>query len=274
MTQPGVRAALAPQRHASILEAVAANGAVRVSELTELLGVSEMTIRRDLDLLEHRGLLTKVHGGATAQSAGSTDEPGFEAKSTRERAEKRLIAAQAATLVQPHSAIALTAGTTTWALAAELVDVPGLTVITNSRRVADVLYANPRSDQTIILTGGVRTPSDAMVGPIAVAAIRSLHVDVVFMGVHGLDPRAGATTPNVVEAETNRAFASSGRRLVVVADDTKWGVIALSSIVPLSAVDTWVVNRIPAGSNLQDDAPDLYVLFPGDNRRYPKGPAV
>ena len=274
MPQSGVRAALAPKRHASILEAVAANGAVRVSELTQLLGVSEMTIRRDLDLLEHRGLLTKVHGGATAQSAGSTDEPGFEAKSTRERAEKRIIAQQAATLVQPHSAIALTAGTTTWALAAELVDVQGLTVITNSRRVADVLYANPRPDQTIILTGGVRTPSDAMVGPVAVAAIRSLHVDVVFMGVHGLDPRAGATTPNVEEAETNRAFARSGRRLVVVADDTKWGVVALSSIVPLSDVDTWVVNRIPPAANLQHDAPDLYVLAPGDSRRYPKGPVV
>src|SRR3954469_11592129 len=121
--RPGPRAALAPQRHASILETVAAHGAVRVSELTELLGVSEMTIRRDLDALEGRGLLTKVHGGATALMPGSADEPGFEAKSTRELAEKRVIAQQAATLVQPHSAIALTAGTTTWALAAELVEV-------------------------------------------------------------------------------------------------------------------------------------------------------
>jgi DeoR/GlpR family transcriptional regulator of sugar metabolism len=272
--RPGARAVLAPKRHASILETVAAHGAVRVSELTQLLGVSEMTIRRDLDVLESRGLLTKVHGGATTMTPGSADEPGFEAKSTRERAEKRLIAQQAATLVQPHSAIAITAGTTTWALATELVDVPGLTVVTNSVRVADVLYASPRSDRTVILTGGIRTPSDAMVGPVAVASIRSLHVDMVFMGVHGLDVAAGITTPNVEEAETNRAFVRSGRRLVVVADDTKWGVVALSSIVPLSEVHTWVVNRVPAGADLVADAPDLYVVAPDDSRKYPKGPAA
>jgi DeoR/GlpR family transcriptional regulator of sugar metabolism len=272
--QPGGRPAMATQRHATILEALARNGAVRVSELTQLLGVSSMTIRRDLDLLEHRGLLSKVHGGATAQTAGSTDEPGFEAKSTRERDQKRLIAQAAATIVQPNSAIALTAGTTTWALALELVDVAPLTVVTNSRRVADVFHANPRADQTVILTGGVRTPSDALVGPVAVAAIRSLHVDVVFMGVHGLDAQAGATTPNVEEAETNRAFASSGRQLVVVADSTKWGVVALSSIVPLTDVDTWVVDRLPANADLQLYAPDLYVLVPQERPHRSAGPAA
>ena len=107
-------------------------------------------------------------------------------------------------------AIGVSAGTTTYALARRLVDIPGLTVVTNSVPVADVLYQAGRSDQTIILTGGVRTPSDALVGPFAVTALRTIHVDLVFMGVHGMDPRAGFTTPNILEAETDRALVDIG----------------------------------------------------------------
>ena len=131
-------------------------------------------------------------------------------------------------------AIAISAGTTTYAVARRLLDVPRLTVVTNSVPVADVLYHGGRSDQTVILTGGVRTPSDALVGPFAVAALRTVNVDLVLMGVHGMDPRAGFTTPNMLEAETDRALVDAGRRLVVVADHTKWGVIGVSTIARFS----------------------------------------
>ena len=123
-----------------------------------------------------------------------------------------------------------------------LVDIPGLTVVTNSVPVADVLYAAGRSDQTIILTGGFRTPSDALVGPFAVAALRTIHLDLVFMGVHGMDLRSGFTTPNVLEADTDRALIAAGRRLVVVADSSKWGVIGISSIARLDEADTLVTD--------------------------------
>jgi DeoR/GlpR family transcriptional regulator of sugar metabolism len=86
----------------------------------------------------------------------------------------------------------------------------------------------------VLLTGGVRTPSDALVGPMAIAALRSLHLDTVFMGVHGMAADAGFSTPNLLEAETNRAMIASGRRLVVLADSTKWGVVGLSSMAALS----------------------------------------
>ena len=264
------RAPLAEQRHALILAEVSRNGAARVSDFTTLLAVSEMTIRRDLDALAKRGLLTKVHGGATVVASGKSDEPGFEAKSSREQPEKQLIAERAAALVQPNTAIGLTGGTTTWALAAQLVDVPRLTVVTNSLRVAEVLHASTRSDQVVILTGGVRTPSDALVGPVAEATIRSLHVDLVFMGVHGIDAVAGLTTPNVGEAETNRAFAASAGRLIAVADHTKWGCMGLSQILPLREVDTWVVDELPADAAplLKEHAPRLTVVTA---RRPPRG---
>jgi DeoR/GlpR family transcriptional regulator of sugar metabolism len=233
--------ALAPQRRAHIVEQVQLTGGVRVSELTRLFGVSDMTIRRDLDTLAKRGLVAKVHGGAT-RAERSTEEPAFASKAVRELTEKEAIAARAALLAQPGAAIALTAGTTTWALARHLVNVPQLTVVTNSGPVAEVLHGSERRDQTVILTGGVRTPSDALVGPVAVATILSLHVDMLFMGVHGADARAGLTSPNLMEAETNRAFARGARHLVVLADHTKWGVVGLSQIVALSEVGTFVTD--------------------------------
>jgi DeoR/GlpR family transcriptional regulator of sugar metabolism len=236
------RPALARQRQTLILERVREEGVVRVADLVRALGVSDMTIRRDLELLRERGLIEKVHGGAAAIEGSSLFEPGFTIKSTLMQTEKTLIAGAAAALVMPGTAIAISAGTTTFAMARRLVDVPGLTVLTNSVPVADTLHKDGRPDQTVILSGGVRTPSDALVGPFAVDVIRSLHVDTVFMGTHGIDPRSGFTTPNILEAETNRALIAAGRRLVVLADHTKWGVIGISSVARLEEADTIITD--------------------------------
>jgi DeoR/GlpR family transcriptional regulator of sugar metabolism len=96
---------------------------------------------------------------------------------------------------------------------------------------------------SVVLTGGVRTPSEALVGPIADLAIRSLHFDLLFLGCHGIDPSAGLTTPNLAESETNRAFVRSARRVIVVADHTKWGIVGLSSFADLDEVDTLVTDE-------------------------------
>jgi DeoR/GlpR family transcriptional regulator of sugar metabolism len=235
----GSRVLFAHQRQDFILGRVRERGAVRVADLVRELGVSDMTIRRDLETLDERGLLVKVHGGATA-SPLALYEPGFSAKSTLQLAEKAAIAAAAARLVEPGMAIALSAGTTTYALAGRLVDTPGLTVVTNSIRVADVLERSHRHDQTVILTGGIRTPSEALVGSFAVAQLRTVHLDMVFMGVHGMEARAGFTCPNLLEAETDVALIEAGRRLVVVADHAKWGVIGIASIARLDQADVLI----------------------------------
>ncbi|PWU43843.1 DeoR family transcriptional regulator [Micromonospora globispora] len=237
---------LARQRQAAILERVRSTGGVRVTELAAEFGVSDMTIRRDLDTLHEQGLLAKVHGGATIAGPSSTDEPGFRAKSVRQSAEKAAIATRAAQLVQPGAAIALSAGTTTAELARRLVDVPGLTVVTNSLPVAEILHVGGRPDQTVVLTGGLRTPSDALVGPLAVSAIASLHLDLLFLGVHGISGRAGFTTPNLMEADTDRALVAAADRLVVLADHTKWGTVGISSIVGLDAANVLITDdRLP-----------------------------
>ncbi len=262
----GGRVMLARQRQAWILERVREDGGVRVADLVREFGVSDMTVRRDLEILNDRGLLEKVHGGATALAERALFEPTFVAKSSRQQAEKDAIAAAAAELVEPGMAIAISAGTTTHALARRLVDTPRITVVTNSIPVADVLYHSGRSDQTIILTGGVRTPSEALVGPFAVAALRTVHVDLVFVGVHGMDPHSGFTCPNLLEADTDRALIDAARRLVIVADHTKWGVIGISSIARLDQIDVLITDRgldEEARRTLERVVRQLIVVDPG-----------
>ncbi|MEV7086051.1 DeoR/GlpR family DNA-binding transcription regulator [Streptomyces sp. NPDC093085] len=247
---------LAEQRRALILDEVRRRGGVRVNELTRRLNVSDMTVRRDLDALSRQGVVAKVHGGAVPVAEASTHEPGFEAKSALELTAKQDIARAAAALVVPGSAIALSGGTTTYALAHLLLDVPDLTVVTNSLRVADVFHTAGRPEPDgparpgaamVVLTGGVRTPSDSLVGPVADQAIRSLHFDLLFIGVHGISAEAGLSTPNLGEAETNRRLVESARRVVVVADHTKWGTVALSSFAALDQVDVLVTDAgLPA----------------------------
>jgi DeoR family glycerol-3-phosphate regulon repressor len=89
----------------------------------------------------------------------------------------------------------------------------------------------------VILIGGERTPSDALVGPIATAALKQLHLDLLFLGVHGMDADAGYTTPNLLEAETDRAFVAASRKVVVLADHTKWGTQGISTIAELEEAD-------------------------------------
>ncbi|MEV4467782.1 DeoR/GlpR family DNA-binding transcription regulator [Micromonospora echinofusca] len=257
---------LARQRQTAILELIRQHGGVRVSHLVSRFGVSDMTIRRDLEVLAERGLVDKVHGGATLPGPGSAEEPGFAAKSVQQQAEKRAIAERAAALVEPGMAVALSAGTTTAALATLLADVRGLTVVTNSIPVADALHQNPRADRTVVLTGGIRTPSDALTGPVAEAAIGSLNVDVLFLGVHGMSPRTGFTTPNLLEAGTNRCLIEASRRLVVLADHTKWETVGMATIAPLSEADVLVTDAglpVQARAQLADQVGELVVVEGG-----------
>ena len=233
---------LASQRQARIVEEVRRVGGVRVSDLTDLLGVSDMTIRRDLEVLARSGVLHKVHGGAVLAGSRRTEEPGFEVKSTLQQPAKDAIAARAAAMINPGTAIALSAGTTTWAMARHIAGIPRLTVVTNSTTVADMLSHRQRSESTVILTGGVRTPSAALVGPVADQTIRGLHVDQLFLGVHGMHPEAGFTTPNLAEAQTNRALIGCAQQVIVLADATKWGTVGLADFGALSAADVLVTD--------------------------------
>lgn len=267
---------LADQRRAQILAHVEEWGGVRVAELVDQLGVSDMTIRRDIAQLAGDGLVARVHGGAVAVSPRRSEEPGFVAKSALMGEDKGAIARAAAALVAPGASIAISAGTTTYELARAIRGIPDLTVVTNSVPVAQLLHEARTPGQSVVLTGGTRTPSDALVGPIANAALRLLHVDRLFLGIHGMHESAGLTSPNLLEAETDRAMIESAGRVCVLADHTKWGVVALGTIAPLSRADELITDGLlpeAARATLRQQVGELVVAGGEDiaDRRADRG---
>lgn len=239
---------LAAARQSAILAEVQRERTVRVADLARMLGVSLMTVRRDIEALDAVGALQKIHGGAKLPGEMSTHEPGFQLKMTQLQGEKLAIAHEAAAQVREGMAVGLSGGTTTWALARLLSTGPRITVVTNSVRVADVFHQSS-SRSTVILTGGERTPSDALVGPLATSALKLLYLDVLFLGVHAVDADAGFTTPNLLEAQTDRTFMAASRRVVVLADHTKWGTFSISTIAGLEEVDEVISDGgLPGGA--------------------------
>jgi DeoR/GlpR family transcriptional regulator of sugar metabolism len=233
---------LAAERHSAILRAVHVGGAARVADLAAELDVSEMTVRRDLDALDAQNLLRKVHGGAVIRS-NRGDEPRSSEKAAQQRAEKAAIARAAAATVEDGMTIAISAGTTTTVLAQLLRTRPSICVVTNSLSVFEELTdqrAVGADAPQVFLSGGVRTPSDALVGPVADATINSFRVDAAYLGVHGFDPDAGLTSPNIAEAQTNRTLIGVAERLVVLADHTKYRKVGTNVFAGLGQVDTMI----------------------------------
>jgi len=255
---------LAARRHELILKEIERHGSARVRDLVETLGVSPMTIRRDIDNLAAAGKLLRVHGGASAapspKNAASTDEPGFAAKARRQYAEKMAIATRAVEMVKPGSAIGITAGTTTALFAGELSHIEDLLVVTNSMAVTEILHQTRRSDLTILVTGGTPTPSRALVGPMAESTLASLHLDQLFMGVHGMAESTGYTSPNLLEAQTLRSFIDASDQVVVLADHTKWDTTGLAKIAPLDIADTVISDaQLPAEAQSLLSAESIFI---------------
>lgn len=243
---------LAPQRQTLILQEVSRSGAARISELAAVLDVSEMTVRRDIDILAENGQIEKVHGGAVAVFESSNiSEPPFKATSMREQAAKDAIAARAAELVKPGHSIALMGGSTVFAMAKHIANIPRITVVTNSLPVSDYLHREGNQDQVVILTGGMRTPTDSFVGEFTINALQKLNLDIAFIGTHGVDIRGGFSSPNLYEAETNRSVRQRTKKFVVLADHTKWGKLGFSSFAQLNEADLLITDSEIENSALE-----------------------
>lgn len=241
---------LATERHSFILDELTQRGVVRIAALAEALDVSVMTVRRDIEMLAEQGLVNKVHGGATVKTETITvNEPPFRTKSLRELDSKIAMARNAATLVTPGASLALMGGSTVYALAKRLINVPRLTIVTNSLPISDLFHREGRSDSTVILAGGLRTPTDSFVGELTVSIFNRLNIDIAFMGAHGFDLRGGFSSPNILESETNRAVRAHAKKLVVIADHTKWGEVAFSTFAQIKDADVLITD-----TGLDDEA--------------------
>ena len=227
------------ERLSAILESLATDGVVDVTELSGSLGVSAATVRRDLQLLERQRLLTRTHGGAVGHDV-SYELP-LRYKGARHQKEKLRIAAQAATRVSDGAVVGLTGGTTTTEVARAILDRHGITVVTNALNIAGELAI--RADLKLVVTGGTARPeSYELVGPVAEQALERLNLDVAFVGVDGISVEAGLTTHHEVEAHTNRALIERARRVIVAADSSKIGEVAFARICGLEVADEVVTD--------------------------------
>lgn len=230
----------AEERQAAIVNRARANGRVEVAELAEAFAVTPETVRRDLTALERSGMLRRVHGGAIV-----VDLFGFEpALSVREAVnteEKTRIAEAALAFLPEEGAIALDAGSSTFRLAELLPVGRELTVVTNSLPIASLLAA--RKELTVHLVGGrVRGRTLATVDSAAVDYLRSVFVDVAFLGTNGLSVERGLTTPDSAEAAVKSALVSSARRRVLLADHTKYGSDHFAHVADLDKVEVIVTD--------------------------------
>jgi DeoR family transcriptional regulator of aga operon len=222
-----------------MLDLIQRDGRVLVSELSDVFGISRITIRKDLDYLESRGLLQRSHGGAIPRSSALVDPP-LKAREQHQLKEKQRIAEAAVKLVQEGQCVLLDSGTTTTAIARALTAFNSLTVVTNAVNIATELAG---TDFDVILTGGtLRKSSFSLAGPIAEDMLREIHADILFLGVDGFDSKAGLTTPNVLEARINRAMVHAAEKVVMVCDSTKFGRRSLSLIVPADAIHTVITD--------------------------------
>jgi DeoR family transcriptional regulator, aga operon transcriptional repressor len=226
------------ERLDSILERLSEDGSVAVTGLARTLGVSSATIRRDLELLESQRLLARTHGGAVSRDGVLYELP-LRYRTGRHEAEKRRIAAAAATRLGDARAVGLTGGTTTTEVARRIAGRK-LTVVTNAINIASELTVRP--NLKLVVTGGrARPESYELVGPLADATLDALNIDVAFVGVDGAS-RAGMTTHDDTEAHTNRRMIERARRVVVVCDASKIGRAALAVICPARDVDELITD--------------------------------
>jgi DeoR family fructose operon transcriptional repressor len=239
----------AVDRRHRILERVAAEQTIHIAELATELGVSEMTIRRDIGRLERDGFLRRTYGGATAHLTRSM-ELLFNARALANAPAKRLIGMRAAEILEPASTLFIGIGSTAEQFAMFLPASDALTVITGSLPVASLL--GTRRGRVVILGGSVLNDDLACVGPVASATVRRYHADVAVLGAAGVTAAHGITELDDAAAEIQRLMIEQSARLTVVADGSKVGATTMAAVAPARAIHTLVTDSSAPAQELRE----------------------
>jgi DeoR family transcriptional regulator of aga operon len=231
------RRLLVEERRRLIVELVEQQGRATVEELATRFGTSTVTIRADLDALARSSAIARSHGGALPVAPATNDTP-LNIKETRWHAQKLRIGQAAAKMIQDGETIILDSGSTTVEIARQIrqMKFESLTVITNALNIAMELTGMPQV-RVMMLGGLLRQTSYSLVGPDAEQALAKLSADRLFLGVDGLDPEVGVTTPDPLEAALNALMIRVSRQTIAVLDASKLGQRSLSVITPLKNLD-------------------------------------
>ncbi|HUC91130.1 MAG TPA: DeoR/GlpR family DNA-binding transcription regulator [Paenibacillus sp.] len=232
---------LVAERYDKIVQLVNERGSIRVTELSELCGVTEETIRRDLDRLEQTGRLRRSHGGAVSVKDQQPETP-YAEREIANREEKRRIAAEAIRHIAPRDRILLDASSTAWYMASILPDDMPLTVLTNSIKVALELSGKERIE--VISTGGILAQrSLSYVGPLAERSLDAYHVDKAFFSCKGVHLERGVSESNELQARVKQKMIGMADRVYLLADASKFGVQAFTHVADLREIDAVITDR-------------------------------
>lgn len=231
---------LREERKRKISQFIKENKKATVAELSKLFGVSESTIRRDLEELDEQGVIQRAHGGAVVVERAAPEPPIIQRMAENEE-EKRRIGRAAAELVRDGETIFLGSGTTTMEVARNLVDRNNLTVITNALNIAN-LFAG-KSNITVIVVGGLLRHSElSMIGHITEQVLKELHADKVIMGMRAISAQDGLTNDYLPETMTDRAIINLAPEVIVVADHSKFGKVSTALVAPISSIHKIVTD--------------------------------
>lgn len=234
---------LTEERRRLIVEELRERGVVRTGDLARRFSVSAMTIRSDLAALEGRGGLVRVHGGAMLQERVAR-EPSYYEKAAQNLDEKRRIGRRAATLIDDGMAVFIGNGTTTIEIVRALAErsPTGIKVFTNALTHAGELARSPGVD-VYVIGGYLRGVSFGMVGPLARGALQGVYFDLAFLGANGVSVERGITIPSLEEAETAAEIVRHARKVAIVVDHTKFGVVTHGKIADLAEVDVIITDK-------------------------------
>jgi DeoR/GlpR family transcriptional regulator of sugar metabolism len=234
------------KRHELIVQSLRRGQRIGVGALAELTGCSEMTVRRDLDLLEREGLLRRVRGAAVGMLTG--EETPFSARSRQRLDAKRRIGAAVAELIDDGETVVLDSGTTTLEVARNVVD-RRLTVLALSLFGADVLRS--AEHVRLVLPGGdVRSGEQAFVGPLAEHAFRVMRFDTMVLGSCGLSVRDGVSSHDLAEGAVKQAAITASARVVAAVDSSKFGRTAFGRVCSVDRIDVLVTDEDAPGSEV------------------------
>ena len=241
-------------RRERMYQEIARRDFVRVSELADVFGISDVTVRGDLTALAATHAIRRVRGGAMAPARGALTELSLEQSRVEFAGEKQRIGEHAAAMVASGMSVLLDVGTTTTAIARALVartDLAQVTVITSGLNIA--LELEPAIGRlAVVVTGGtLRRLQHSLVNPLATAILDQVHADLAFVGCNGVDPEHGVTNINLPEAEVKQRMIAAARRAVVVADGSKLGHAHLGRIARLADVQTLLTGRSAPAHEIQ-----------------------
>lgn len=232
---------LSEHRRRLILEQLQSRKAVKTSELSEAFSVSPMTIRNDLNTLAEQGQLVRIHGGALVRE-WLTAEPSYQDKANLNRAEKERIGQQAANLIEEGMAVFIGNGTTTMEIIKHLPRDRRVRIFTNALNHAIEVAQLPQAE-VFVIGGHLRGVSLAMVGRLAHQALEGVYFDLAFLGVNGISMDYGLTIPSLEEAETAAEVTRHTQRTVIVADHTKFGIVAHGKIADIADIDAIITDN-------------------------------